>query len=103
VVLLWLQRASPEAVLTELRVLARVVADLGQLPVFMTQLGAAVKQQRARYPLYALFRPVHLPRDVHNYLYRGRRASNVDQLQRHLVSCRAAGDGRPTLNTVLLA
>jgi hypothetical protein len=73
-------------VLTELRILAKDVAQLGQLPVFMTALGAAVKQQRNHYPLYALFRPIHLPRDVHNYLWRGRRASSVDQLQRHLVS-----------------
>jgi hypothetical protein len=72
--------------LAELRALVQDPTQLGQLPVFMSQLGAAVKQQQARYPLFALFRPVVVPRDLHDYLWRRRRAATVDALQKHLVS-----------------
>jgi hypothetical protein len=85
------QRGSPSAAVTvaELRALVQDPTQLGQLPVFMTQLGAAVKQQRPRYPLYALFRHCVVPREVHQYAWgttkkRGRRT--LEQLKQWLVS-----------------
>jgi hypothetical protein len=72
--------------LAELRALVQDPTQLGQLPVFMTHLGAAVKQHRAHYALYAMFRPVTLPGAIHQYLWQGRRPATIEQLQKHLVS-----------------
>jgi hypothetical protein len=71
--------------LAELRALVQDPAQLGQLPVFMAHLGAAVKQQRSRYPVYALFRQVQVPRDLHDYVWRRHRVPTVEQLQKYLV------------------
>jgi hypothetical protein len=77
--------------LAELRTLVKDPTQLGQLPVFMSLLGAAVKQHRAHYALHALFRPVKLPGAVHQYLWQGRRPATMEQLQKHLVSMHGSG------------
>jgi DNA-binding winged helix-turn-helix (wHTH) protein len=51
----------------------------------MAQLGAAVKHNRARYPLYALFRRVVVRRELHQYVWGKRKRRTFDQLKQHLV------------------
>jgi hypothetical protein len=89
-----MQRRTEPSVLSELDHLtcpgllhsSTHLAQLGQLPVFMTQLGAAVKEQWARFPLYAHFRPVRLPYDVHRYVFDDKVLITRERLEQVLVS-----------------
>jgi hypothetical protein len=86
------QRGPYEELLDDLRALVLEPAQLGQLPVFMAHLGAAVKQERSHYPLYAMFRPVRVPKSVHDYVWGSGCVDSVSQLRRYLVSgCTAVG------------
>jgi hypothetical protein len=97
------QRNVNEEVLDELRALVGNPTQLGQLPVFMAQLGAAVKQDRTLYPVYALFRPVRLPKSVYDYVWGSGWMSSVNELRQYLVSgCTAAGVGGAADNRVVL-
>jgi hypothetical protein len=71
--------------LKELRALVTDTYYLAQLPVFMAHLGAAVKQDRTRYPLYALFRPVRVPTLLYAHVWRHPRVNSIEDLRLHLV------------------
>jgi hypothetical protein len=69
----------------------RTNPELGRLPVFITQLGAAVKEDWERYPLYDRYHPVRLEYDVHEFVWRPERAPTQQQLEQYLVG--GAGQG----------
>jgi hypothetical protein len=58
---------------------------LGRLPVFTTQLGAAVKEDWELYPLYALFFRTRLEFDVYEYVWRTQPTPTQQQLEQYLV------------------
>jgi hypothetical protein len=81
--------------LKELRTLVPDPTQLGQLPVFMAHLGAAVKLQRTYYPVFAMFRPVRLPKDLYGHVWRGARVSSISELRLYLVrGCQGLQQGR---------
>lgn len=60
--------------------------QLGQLPVFMTQLGAAVKERQGRFVLFAHFRPVRLLYDVDCHVFSCKVPVTRERLEQLLVS-----------------